>query len=184
MYTIIAPVPDNLATAIEPYRQVYDPLAALAPPHITLLAPFQFSAPVEQLYAHLSDISETYAPIRIFVVSWDVYEGKEYQLHLPMTAGQPEIVTLHDDLLTGPLSSLAGQEQSYRPHIVFGRFSDSTSLAEAKKALKPFEPQFKFRVSHIELWQRAEGGHPWQPEMKFSLKATITGRARREGVKG
>jgi 2'-5' RNA ligase len=179
MYTVIAPVPATLATAIEPYRQKYDPHAKLAPAHITLLAPFQFAAPPEQLYAHLSEIGETHAPIKVFLVGWHVHQGKEYQLQLPMTVGQLELKALHDDLLTGLLSSLAEQERFYQPYIVFGRFSDYTDLEQAKVALKGFEPQFKFRVSHLELWQRAEAGQPWQVEMKFALKATMAGRARR-----
>lgn len=178
MYTIIAPVPAALATAIEPYRQRYDPQAGLAPPHITVLAPFQFSAPPEQLYAHLSEIGETHAPIKIFLVGWHVDEGKEYQLQLPMTAGQLELKALHQDLLTGLLGSLAEQEQSYQPHVVFGRLSDPADLEQAKKVLRGFEPQFNFRVSQLELWQRSEAGQPWRVEMKFSLKATLAGRTR------
>jgi len=184
MYTIVAPVPENLAVAVEPYRQKYDPLAGLAPPHITLLDPFQFSLPPEQLYAHLSEIGEVHAPIKVFLVGWHVHEGKEYQLQLPMTAGQPELIALRRELATGPLGSLAGSEKSYQPHVVFGRFADPIALEQAKAALKGFEPQFVFRVSRLELWQRAESGQPWRVEMKFSLKATVAGRARRERVEG
>jgi hypothetical protein len=184
MYTIIAPVPDNLAKAIEPYRQKYDPLAGLAPPHIALLNPFQFTLPPEQLYAHLSEIGETHAPIKIFLVGWHVHEGKEYQLHLPMTIGQSELAALQAELLTGPLSSLAGSEKLYQPYLIFGRFADAAALEQAKQALKSFEPQFVFRVSRLELWQRNETGQPWRVEMKFSLKATVVGRARRERVEG
>ncbi|NJN99206.1 MAG: 2'-5' RNA ligase family protein [Anaerolineales bacterium] len=184
MYTIVAPVPENLNTAVEPYRQKYDPLAGLAPPHIPLLEPFQFSLPAEQLYAHLSDIGEVYAPIKVFMVGWHVHEGKEYQLQLPMTAGQPELTALRRELATGLLSSLAGSEKPYLPHLVFGRFADSAALEQAKAALKGFEPQFVFRVSRLELWQREETNQPWRVEMKFSLKATVAGRGRRERVEG
>ncbi|MBI1881070.1 MAG: 2'-5' RNA ligase family protein [Chloroflexi bacterium] len=101
-----------------------------------------------------------------------------------MTAGQAELKALHDELLTGVLGSLAEQERSYQPYVVFGRVPNSADLAEAKKALKGFEPQFNFRVSQMALWQRAEVGQPWRPEMKFSLKATVAGRARRGRVEG
>ncbi|MCL4302833.1 MAG: 2'-5' RNA ligase family protein [Anaerolineae bacterium] len=180
MYTIVAPVPENLAKAVEPYRQQYDPLARLAPPHIALLDPFQFVLRPETLYAHLSDIGEIHAPIKVFLVGWHVHEGKEYQLQLPMTAGQSELIALQAELLSGPLSSLAGAEKGYRPALVFGRFTQAAALEQAKRALKGFEPQFVFRVGHLELWQRDEAGQPWRVEMKFSLKATVAGRARRE----
>ncbi len=184
MYTIVAPVPDNLAKAVEPYRQKYDPLVRLAPAHITLLDPFQFALAPEQLYAHLSEIGETYAPIKVFLVGWHVHEDKDYRLQLPMTAGQPELASLQANLRTGPLSSLAGSEKPFQAHVIFGRFTEYAELEQAKQALQDFEPQFVFRVSHLELWQRDESGQPWQVEKKFSLKATIVGRARREKVGG
>jgi hypothetical protein len=184
MYTIAAPVPANLATALEPYRQLYDPLAHLAPPHISLLEPFQFALPPEQLYTHLREIGETHAPIKVFLVGWHVHEDKEYQLQLPMTAGLPQLTALRADLLTGLLGSLAGGEKLYLPHVIFGRLTDSDELERAKQALKNFEPQFVFRVSHLELWQRDEAGQPWQIEKKFNLNATVVGRARRERMEG
>lgn len=182
MFTIVAPVPTNLATAIEPHRQRFDPSAHLAPPHLTILEPFQFAAPVEQLYAHLSDISETHAPIKVFLVGWHVHTGKDYQLHLPMTAGQPALVKLRQDILTGPLSSLS-EEKTYQPHLLFGRFSNPSSLEAAKQILKSFEPQFVFRVSHLELWQRDEVRLPWQVVIKFALKGTLAGPGRRSEEK-
>jgi 2'-5' RNA ligase len=182
MYTIIAPVPTNLVTALNPYRQKYDPAVRLAPPHLTLLEPFQFSASQEQLYAHLSEISEAYAPIKVFLVGWHVYEGKDYQLHLPMTAGQAELIRLHHDLLSGPLSSLAVSDKTYQPHVLFGRLPDEARLELAKQALKGFEPLFNFRVGRLELWQRDEAGQPWRVEMKFALKATLAGRHKRAGI--
>ncbi len=182
MYTIVAPVPDNLVTAVEPYRQRFDPSAHLAPPHITILEPFQFVAPVQQLYAHLSEISETHAPIKVFLVGWHVHTSKDYQLQLPMTAGQPALVKLRHDILTGPLSSLAN-EKVYQPHLLFGRFANSASLEAAKQILKSFEPQFVFRISHLELWQRDEVRLPWQVAIKFALKGTLAGRSRRSEEK-
>ncbi len=180
MYTIVATVPANLAKALGPYRQKYDPAARLAPPHLIILEPFQFAAPPEHLYAHLSEISETHAPIKVFLVGWHVQEGKDYQLHLPMTAGQAELTSLRNDLLTGPLSALASSEKMYQPYVLFGRLADQANLELAKQDLKGFEPLFNFRVSRLELWRRDEAGQPWRVEMKFALKATLTGRYKRE----
>jgi 2'-5' RNA ligase len=180
MQTIVAPVPADLATAIEPYRQKYDPLAHLAPPHILIIDPFQFSDPPAKLYHHLNEVGEIYAPIKVFLIGWHVDEGKDYQLHLPMTAGLSELVALRQDLLTGLLSSLAGQRPAYQPHVVLGRFSSQAELELAKKALASFEPHFSFRVEHLELWQRDDGQQPWRLERKFSLKATVASRPRRK----
>jgi hypothetical protein len=179
MYTIVAPIPHNLATALEPYRQKFDPQANLAPAHISIVEPFQFAAAIERLYAHLSDISEHYAPIRVFLVGWDVFENKGYHLHLPMTAGQSELTALRQDILSGLLSNLCVHSRPYRPVVCFGCLTKPDKLETAKKELKGFEPQFNFRIAHMELWRRDDTSRPWNLEMKFSLKATVAGQPRR-----
>ena len=175
MYYVIASLPEKLARVLEPYRQRFDPLSQVMPAHITIVRPFEFSDQLEKLYYHLSQVSERHAPIRAFLVGWDVHEEKGYQIRLPMTAGRTEFIALHTDLLTDILGPLADQQKSYQPYVVFGRFVEQTQLDLAKKSLKEFEPRFSFRVTHMELWQRDELKQPWSLDRKFSLKATIAG---------
>ena len=178
MYTIIIPLPKNLLTTVDPYRQKYDPLAKVIPSHIPLIDPFQFAQPIETLYDHLTEVGEFHAPIKVFLVGWDSYEGKDYQLHLPMTAGRSELITLHYDLLAGPLNYLAAKIQDYWPRVVFGRFSDKSDYEAAKKSLEGFSPKFVVRVKRMELLQRDEMGQPWQVVKQFGLKATMADRPR------
>ena len=178
MYTIIISLPENLLTTVEPYRQKYDPLAKVIPPHIPLVDPFQFVQPIEMLYDHLIEVSEFHAPIKVFLAGWDSYEGKDYQLHLPMTAGRSELIDLHYDLLAGPLNYLAPKIQDYWPRVVFGRFSDKADYEAAKKSLAEFAPKFVVRVKDMALLQRDEMGQPWQVVKQFTFKATMAGRAR------
>jgi hypothetical protein len=180
MYTIVAPLPENLLTIVEPYRQKYDPLAQIVPLHIPLIDPFQFNDSLDVLYDHLNEVGELHSPIKIFLVGWDTYEGKEYQLHLPMTTGHSELTTLHYDLLGGPLSYLTGKIQDYWPRVIFGRFLQQADLDAAKDELADFSPNFVARVKHIELLHRDEMGQPWQSVKKFGLKATMAGRTRRK----
>ena len=132
MYTIIISLPENLLTTVDPYRQKYDPLAKVIPSHIPLIDPFQFTQPIETLDDHLTEVGEFHAPIKVFLAGWDSYEGKDYQLHLPMTAGRSELITLHYDLLAGPLNYLAAKIRDYWPRVVFGRFSDKSDYEAAK----------------------------------------------------
>lgn len=180
MYTVVAPVPGNLITALTPYRQQFDPQANLAPPHISILEPFQFVVNPEPLFIHLSAISEDYAPIRVFLAGWDICQAKQYQLHLPMTAGQAELMALRRDLLSGVLSTLAVKHQTYQPGVFFGHVVEESQLVTAKQTLKSFEPFFKFRVRHMELWQREETNQPWNMTMKFSFKGTVAGSSRQK----
>ena len=178
MYTIITPLPENLTSIIEPYRQKYDPLAAVIPLHISLIDPFQYTLPLETLFSHLNEVGELHSPIKVFLAGWDAYENKDYQLHLPMTAGRTELTTLHYDLLGGPLSYLAGKIQDYWPRVIFGRFSNPTDLENAKNQLEGFSPQMIVRIRHLELLQRDEMGQPWRLVKQFGLKATLAGRTR------
>lgn len=181
MYTVIAPVPGNVATAIAPYREKYDPLVRVISPHISVIDPFQFAGSSEKLHQHLTTVGEESAPIKIFLAGWDVYETEAYQqIHLPMTAGRPELTTLHNNLLTGPLRNLAEVSKGYWPCVVLGRFSKRSDLEIAKKALEGFQPQFVFRVKHLELLRRDEVGQPWNLEKRIGLKATLAGRSRRQ----
>lgn len=180
MYTITAPLPNNLTTMVNPYRQKFDPLAAVIPLHIPLVDPFQFTLPVETLYQHLSEVGETHSPIKVFLVGWDTHQGREYQLHLPMTAGHDELIALHNHLLAGPLDYLAGKVRDYWPRVVFGRFSQQEQLEAAKQELSEFVPKFVVRIRHMELMHRQEMAQPWQLLKQFGLKATMTGRGKRK----
>jgi hypothetical protein len=180
MYTVVAPVPHPLITALTPYRQQFDPQANLAPPHISILEPFQFTANPEPLLMHLSGVSEDYAPIRVFLAGWDICQAKAYQLHLPLMAGQAELLSLRRDLLSGVLSMLGSQHRTYQPGVLFGHVTEENKLVIAKQTLKNFEPFFNFRVGHMELWQREETNLPWNLVMKFSLKGTVVSTKRQK----
>lgn len=180
MYTIIIPLPENLLTVIDPYRQKYDPLANVIPSHIPLIDPFDFTQPIETLGEHLTEVSEIHSPIKVFLAGWDSYEGKDYQLHLPMTAGRSELINLHYDLLGGPLNYLAAKIQDYWPRVIFGRFSNKSDYEAAKKSLEGFAPKIVVRVKNIALLHRNEMGQPWQVVKQFSLKATMAGHTRRK----
>lgn len=182
MYMVNAPVPADLATAIEPYRQRYDPLAVVIAPHITVLKSFAFPGSSEELDRHLDEIGETHAPIKVSIVGWDAYkQQRNYQVRLPIIAGRLEFMTLRNDLLAGPLSYLSKQQGGdYWPHITFGSFSDQAELERVKKALKGFEPQFIFRVTNLELFRQDKPTSLWQMEKRFALEATVLGSRRRK----
>lgn len=172
MYTIVAPIPDNLETALMPYRQKYDPLAHLIPAHLTLLRPFDFSGDDAALQAHLHEVGEHQAPIKVSLAGWDILRRRRHLLTLPIIAGYDEFVSLRQHLLDGPLSALSKQDVDYRPHIVFGRL-DAAVVDRVKQDLRAFEPQFIFRVTHIDLLQRSTVDEPWRPAERVALKGTV-----------
>jgi hypothetical protein len=179
MYTIIAPVPQKVAAVITPLRQEYDPAVKIIPPHISVIKPFHYARPLSELHDHLEEIGTTHAPIKVSLVGWDVCE-QTHQFQLPLIAGRSEFITLQNNLLTGPLSPIARPAEAYRPHITFGQFSNRTELEAAKEILKKFEPQFIFRVTHLELLQRDKLAQPWQLQERFGLEATLASHPRKK----
>lgn len=180
MYIILAPVPENLAKAIEPYRAVYDPMARIIYPHITVIKPFLYSGAIEALYEHLNEIGEVHAPIKVSLAGWDAEEQPPYQLRLPLIAGQLEFINLRDHLLTGPLQYLVASQPEYQPAVTFGRFSTPEALKQAKIELSDFEANFIFRVLHLEVleWDN-DPAHSWELQRRFGLEATLLGARRR-----
>ena len=174
MFSIIVPLPENLVTGLEPHRQRYDPQAHMIPPHISVLSPFRLPAGLSQsFYDHLKAVGEVHAPIRVSLIGWDVDDQVDYQISLPVIAGQRELIALRNDLMTGPLSGLADEMEAYRPHIILGRFSKYAEFEQARKALKGFEPQFTFRIRHLALLFRDQSTRPWQTQKKIGLEATV-----------
>ncbi len=189
MHMIIAPVTTDLATAIQPYRNKYDAMAEVIPPHITIVRPFPLSDPLPKLFAHLKEAGEIHAPIKASVAGWDIHTwevGKQanYQFRLPIMAGRQELTSLRTTLLTDLLSNLAKQDTAYWPHIIFGRFSTKSKLEAAKESLKGFGPRFTFRITHIELLYQEQPITPWKVQKQFGLNATLAGsRKKRERTK-
>ena len=180
MYTIVALLPQNLVTALEPHRRKYDPQAHIIPPHITLIKPFKFTGSIVPLYNHLQEIGETHAPIRVSLVGWDAYTQSDYQLHLPLVTGRLEFTALRDDLMTGPLEHLSKKKNSDWPHITLGRFASLEDLNRAKQALRGFEAQFTFGITSLELLYRSKSIQPWKTQQRVSLEGTVMSMPRKK----
>lgn len=180
MFMITAPIAEDLAAMIAPYRQKFDPLVAAIPPHISIIKPFEFSGPPQMLYNHLDDIGESFAPIKVSIIGWDTHDQTGFQLRLPLVAGRREFTILRNHLLSGPLAKIIQPDEDYWPNIIFGRFKNQADMDAAKASLTKFEPKFVFRVNHMELLQRDHQVAAWNPAKKFGLNATAAGSRRKK----
>lgn len=181
MYLLIAPIPDDLATALQPYRRLYDSQVELIPPHISVVSPFVFTGDTHTLIAHLREIGEAHAPIKVSVIGWDVHPYQSgFQFRLPLIGGKAEFSDLRQHILTGPLTYLAQPNRPVWPHIEFGQVATEADVNEAKNVLQLFEPKFVFRVMHLELLTRNSETEAWQLQKKLTLEATVAGSRRRQ----
>ncbi len=181
MFAVVISVPEDLATALQPLRQKYDPLANKVPAHISILPPFDFFGPPEKLYDHLAGVGDTFAPVKVSLAGWDIQRGSRgYQLRLPLIAGRAELLELRNSLCAGLLASLAPQKEAgYWPYIQFGQFPTHRQMQEARTHLAHFEPQFIFRATELELLHRSAPSQVWQTGKTFGLMATIASPRRK-----
>jgi hypothetical protein len=181
-YRVTVPIPSELGTAIEPYRQQYDTRSDQIPPHIGVVSPFNCDTTPEPIVNHLKEIGETYAPIKVSMVGWDIRpRAKGYDLRLPIIAGREQLIALRNDLLSDILQPLAptGDQEEYWPAVHFGKVFGEQAAHQARKNLKQFEPQFMFRITYLELWHTQAISSDWELHKKIGLEATLVSRRRR-----
>ena len=181
MFAVIVPIPTELETAVQPFRQKYDNWVNLVPAHISILLPFEYHGKPDELHDHLQNVCDTHAPIKISLAGWDIHHNsKGYQMRLPIIAGRSELTALKSSLSSGILAPLAKQQETgHWPYIFFGQVATHRELQEAKKQLAGFEPQFIFRSNYLRLLQRSSNSDPWQVQQKIGLKATLSSPRRR-----
>lgn len=181
MFAVVIPIPDELATAVQPFRQLYDPMADRVAAHISILPPFDFFGPPDALYDHLASTGDTFAPVKVSLAGWDIHRGSQsYQLRLPVIAGRSELSALRNSLCTGILSSLAPQKDTgHWPYIQFGQTESHQQIQHIKQQLVHFEPQFIFRATNLALLYRSGSSQAWQTEKTFGLMATLASSRRK-----
>lgn len=180
MFAVVIPVPDELSTALQPFRQKFDPQANYTAAHISILPPFDYFGPLEPLHEHLGTIGDTYAPVRLSLAGWDIHRSSQgYQLRLPLMAGRKELSALRNSLCSGILAALAEQKETgHWPYIQFGQVASHQEIQQVRQQLAHFEPQFIFRATGLELLHRTLANEPWQTQETFGLMATLASPRR------
>ena len=129
---VVFPNPDDLRPIL-PFRSRWDPLAALVPPHLTLVFPFRDLIGSDDLRAHVVHVIRDVEPFPIRLSGVTASEG-EY-LFLNVKQGNDALIALHDRLYTGPLEPHLSRRHTFVPHLTVGRVADrhgfETALAEA-----------------------------------------------------
>ncbi|HEV2339936.1 MAG TPA: 2'-5' RNA ligase family protein [Patescibacteria group bacterium] len=164
--------PQINTSAINNYRQKYDPQFSVIAPHITLVFPFS-GIPEEQIIKHLQAITETIKPFNVSLKG--LMKSFDYYLFLLVNGGSKEIQKVHDKLYSGVLASQLHNHIPFIPHVTLGYFRvknnqfDSTQYENAYKEAEEMNLNFETILNKFTLI-KGNGVSPAEVIKIFDLK--------------
>jgi 2'-5' RNA ligase len=170
---IFPPFDSDQMGLIEQVRWAYDPLAALVPPHITLVFPFTSELSAAAMETHVAQVVGGCGPFAVRLQGVTGHMG-EY-LFLNVEHGNDQLIALHDRLYTGPLAAHLAPAFTYIPHLTVGRLASSDALraalgeiAAARRLTNPFVAEAR-EVSVYSILPGGGGGI----ESRVPLRARV-----------
>ncbi len=164
---IVISIPDPLAGQLEEWRASFgDPMAAVVPPHITLVT----TTPTCDWAAALAHVREAVSAQEEFSVTLrgtGTFRPLSPVVYLNVAEGFDDCVNLHQMLQCGPLER--NLEFAYHPHVTVAHDVSEASMDSALQRLENFEASFPVRS--MGLFEHEESG-VWtlREELKFGRR--------------
>ena len=132
---------------LQALREKFDPLAALIPPHLTLVFPFESPMSREELREHVRVALQGMKPFLLRMQGVTGADGG--YLFLNVKRGNDEIVELHDRLYAGALRPFLRRDVTYVPHLTLGRLPDAEAFLQALEETERLEDVFETTVTEV-----------------------------------
>ncbi|MGF9660274.1 2'-5' RNA ligase family protein [Arthrobacter crystallopoietes] len=171
---VVIAVPEPMAGELESWRASFgDPLAAVIPPHITLVT----TTPVqdwEETARHVRRIARCQAPFRITLRGTGTFRPVSPVVFLRIAEGFDECVDLHGKLQSGPLQR--DLEFSFHPHLTVAHDVSQAGMDAAEAKLADYASSFM--VSSMGLYEHDQSG-VWilREELSFDAEPEHAGCA-------
>ncbi|WP_262103676.1 2'-5' RNA ligase family protein [Arthrobacter sp. Marseille-P9274] len=171
---VVIAVPEPMAGELESWRASFgDPLAAVIPPHITLVT----TTPVqdwEETARHVRRIARCQAPFRITLRGTGTFRPVSPVVFLRIAEGFDECVDLHGKLQSGPLQR--DLEFSFHPHLTVAHDVSQAGMDAAEAKLADYASSFT--VSSMGLYEHDQSG-VWilREELSFDAEPERAGCA-------
>ncbi|NKX52101.1 2'-5' RNA ligase family protein, partial [Arthrobacter deserti] len=151
---VVIGIPEPMATELEQWRASFgDPLAALIPPHITLVtttAVTDWDAATE----HVRDVARRQAPFRVTIQGTGSFRQVSPVVFVNVSEGFDSCVRLHRALQSGPLAK--EMEFDFHPHVTVAHDVSQTSMDAAELKLADYAASFT--VSSMGLYEHDRTG--------------------------
>ncbi|THJ67925.1 2'-5' RNA ligase family protein [Arthrobacter echini] len=151
---ITIPVPEPLAGTLETLRASFgDPMAALVPPHITLIT----TTPASDWGAtidHVRQVAREQQPFEVRLHGTGSFRPVSPVVFLRLVRGAGECADLHTRLQSGPLERDLAFD--FFPHVTVAHDVSDAGMDEAERTLATFEASF--RVQSMGLYEHVPSG--------------------------
>lgn len=171
---VVISIPEPLAGELESWRASFgDPLAAVIPPHITLVT----TTPVddwEETTEHVRRIAKTQAPFTLGLRGTGSFRPVSPVVYLNIAEGFEDCVALHGKLQSGPLER--DLEFDFHPHLTVAHDVSQAGMDAAEEKLADYASTFT--VSSMGLYEHDQSG-VWilREELSFDAEPEHTGCA-------
>ncbi len=160
---VTIPIPEPLAGDLESWRGSFgDPMAAVVPPHITLITTTPASD-WDETIDHVRSVARRQRPFTVRLVGTGSFRPVSPVVFLNLEEGFDECVALHTQLQAGPLDR--DLEFPFHPHVTVAHDVSEAGLDAAVEVLQAIEASFEVRsmglYEHVPsgLWKLREELH-------------------------
>ncbi|ALE05070.1 hypothetical protein AL755_05520 [Arthrobacter sp. ERGS1:01] len=158
---VIISMPPGLATELNRWRESFaGPGAAAVPPHITLVSG-RSNGSWNKAAEHVRTVAASGKPFTVSLRGTGTFAPLSPVVFLNLEAGVEECVTLHEELLAGPVEHLP--DFDFRPHLTVAHDLDDDAMARAESELADFSADFTVRS--IGLYDYSQGGWALREEL-------------------
>ncbi len=166
-FALVLFLPDDLDKIVTPLRERFDPMYNLVPPHVTIVFPFEYGRPLDELAGLLRAELENEGEILIEMDSIvDFYPS--YPVICWSIKPNDKLTNLHYRLY-GRLD-MAVPHREYRPHITVAREISEHRRVLVKEQIAPYLPKERFVASTADLIMPLHGSK-WVSVRTFSFEA-------------
>jgi 2'-5' RNA ligase len=173
---VVIGIPEPMATELQNWRASFgDPLAAVIPPHITLVT----TTPVSDWDAaseHVRRVARTQAPFTVGMRGTGTFRPVSPVVYVNVSEGFESCVRLHRRLQSGPLAR--DLEFAFHPHVTVAHDLSEAGLDSAEQQLADYAATFT--VAGMGLYEHDPAGL-WILREELSFDAEPEGAARPTG---
>lgn len=123
-------------TTIDDFRQKYDPMFGIIPPHITIVFPFT-TIPKQMVLEHVEMVLQKIEPFPLHLHS--LTKSFDNYLFLLVEEGKKQIYALHDLLYTSILTPELKNDIPFIPHITLGLFQNDNTKPNSDLYTKAYK---------------------------------------------
>ncbi|KRF05378.1 2'-5' RNA ligase [Arthrobacter sp. Soil782] len=166
---VVIAIPEPIAGELERWRASFgDPMAALVPPHITLITTTP-AADWPSTIAHVREVASAQSSFTVTLKSTGTFRPLTPVVFINVTEGFESCVDLHRRLQAGPLAR--DLEYPFHPHVTVAHDVSEANMDSAEVQLDDFEASFTVRT--MGLYEHdVTGVWKLREELAFGQNAT------------